>query len=342
LNSLIPFLPREQTDPLWRRLDNARLFITGGSGLFGHWWLESLQEVNQRLKLNISAVVLTRNPAAIAEKFKSSGNITFIQGDVTQLALKPERFDYVLHMATTSAQETYQGFSQVSKLDMLYLGTHHVLEYAQQCGALRVLFTSSGAVYGQGHQTAVTEDVVSLFNPRQADSSLTLGKLVAEFLCTQYAKNFPQSVVIARCFSFIGPGLPLDIHYAVGNFIRDVLAGQPVVIKGDGSPVRTYLYLGDLLVWLLTLLLDGQSGEVYNIGSDESVSILELAEKVVQLSAQPVPIHVQQKVDYSVGVPVKNYYVPSIDKIKHDLGVNILTHLDEAIIKTINYYRSTS
>src|SRR3989338_4961828 len=90
--------------------------------------------------------------------------------------------------------------------------------------------------------------------PADVKSAWGESKRAAEFICGYYADRYGLEIKIARCFSFVGPYLPLDIHYAVGNFIRDALKGGPLRIKGDGTPVRAYLYAADLAVWLWTIL----------------------------------------------------------------------------------------
>ncbi len=89
-----------------------------------------------------------------------------------------------------------------------------------------------------------------------------------------------MSVTIARLFAFHGPWLPTDRHFAVGNFIRDAMDGHDIVIRGDGTPVRSYLYAADMVAWLLTILARGESGRAYNVGSDRGVSVSELANLV--------------------------------------------------------------
>lgn len=331
------FIPRHLTDPLWKRLANARLFITGGTGLFGHWLLDSLTDANQRLDLKIEVTVLTRNPDLAKIKIPNLDHrIRFLKGEVENFEFPNEVFDVILHMATTSAEETFKGASQASKLRMLYEGTQRILALAKSGQVKRILFTSSGAVYGNQVCDFVEESQSVFINPLHAESGLALGKGVAEFLLSQASKEAGLEVVIARCFSFVGPGMPVDLHYAIGNFIQSAIAGQPIVIKGDGSAIRSYMFMGDLVWWLLKLLLDGKSGEAYNVGSDEKISILDLAQKIAHIGNLKNEIVIQGQTSYSVGVPARNIYVPSTTKASLELGLELSVKLNESIEKTIH------
>ena len=337
------YVPIHLTDPLWKRLANARLFITGGTGLFGHWLLDSLSEVNQRLNLNIEATVLTRNPdLAKARMSLQDHRISFIKGNVENFSLPKEKFDVILHMANTSAEETFLGSSQIAKLKLLYKGTQKIIELADSSGAGRILFTSSGAVYGNQLCDHIQESTMIQIDPLKADSGLALGKSVAEFLLSQARAELSSDIVIARCFAFVGPGMPLNLHYAIGNFIKNVTEGKAIVIKGDGTDIRSYMYMGDLVWWLLKILLDGKSGEVYNVGSDQPISIFELAQKIAQHSIFNSQVVVQGQVSYSVGIAARKVYVPSIDKASSFLGLRINTDLNAGISKTLNSLRIKS
>ena len=329
------FVPKDLTDPLWKRLSNARMFVTGGTGFFGHWILDSLTDANRRLNLKIDATVLTRNPELA--KLKMPGldqRIRFIKGDVEGFDMPEGKFDLILHMATTSAEETFRGAPQSHKLKLLYEGTQRILELAQKSGAKRILFTSSGAVYGNQVCERIKEIELIHVDPLKANSGLALGKGVAEYLLKQSCSDSNLEVVIARCFSFVGPGLPLGLHYAVGNFIKNALDGSPIIIKSDGTAIRSYMYMGDLVWWLLKLLLDGQSGEAYNVGSDESVSIFDLAQLVKLISNSKSEIIIKGDPTYSVGVPSINIYVPSLDKVSLDLKLRIVKDLKASIYET--------
>jgi len=335
------YVPKHLTDPLWQRLSDTRIFITGGTGLFGQWLLDSLSEVNQRLDLNISASVLTRRPELAKAKMPYlSSRIQFVAGQVENFAFPSEKYDYLLHMATTSAEETFNGFSQTLKFKMLYEGTKRVIEFADKANVKRVLFTSSGAVYGSQQCDHIQESALMQIEPLNPESALALGKSVSEFLLKQASSDSDLAVVIARCFSFVGPGIPMDLHYAIGNFIKNANEGKPILIKGDGTPIRSYMFMGDLVWWLLQLLLDGKSGEAYNVGSDQSLSILDLAHKVSELNHSKSKVVTQGKSTYSVGVPTRNAYFPSIEKAKDHLGLEIYTDLNQAILSTLTYLNS--
>jgi dTDP-glucose 4,6-dehydratase/UDP-glucose 4-epimerase len=330
------YVPKHLTDPLWLRLSDARLFITGGTGLFGQWILDSLTDVNQRLDLNISATVLSRRPElAIAKMPYLDSRIQFIVGQVENFELPAEKYDYILHMATTSAEETFNGFSQTLKLQMLYEGTKRVIEFADKANVKRILFTSSGAVYGSQKCDHIQESALMNIEPLLPESALALGKSVAEFLLKQASIESGVEVVIARCFSFVGPGMPLNLHYAIGNFIKNAIEGKPIVIKGDGTPIRSYMFMGDLVWWLLQLLLDGKSGEAYNVGSDQSISLLELAHKVSELNHSKSEVINQGQSSYVVGLPIRNAYFPSIQKARNGLGLEIYTDLNQGILSSL-------
>lgn len=326
------YVPKHLTDPLWQRLAHSKIFITGGTGLFGHWILDSLSDANRRLNLEIEATVLTRNPEkAIVKMPGLDHRIKFIQGHVENFDLPSEKFDFILHMATTSAEETFRGADQSQKIKVLYEGTQRLISLSEYSGAKRVLFTSSGAVYGNQQCECIEETSLMLIDPLSDQSALAIGKGVAEYLLKETFEKKGIEVVIARCFSFVGPGIPLDLHYAIGNFIKNAAQGCPIVIKGDGSTIRSYLSMGDLVWWLLKLLLDGQSGEAYNVGSDETVSMHELALRVKNIFNLKEELLIEGNTQHSVGVPTRKIYYPSINKVRSKLGLEISCNLNSSI-----------
>jgi dTDP-glucose 4,6-dehydratase len=223
--------------------------------------------------------------------------------------------------------------------DSIVQGTRHVLDFARHCSAKKFLFTSSGAVYGKqpSEITNVSEDYTGAVNPVDPQSAYGEGKRAAELLCSLYSMQYGLEVKIARCFAFVGPYLPLDIHYAVGNFIRDGLKGKPIQVKGDGTPYRSYLYAADLMMWLWTILFKGISCRPYNVGSGQGITIGEVAAIVADQFDHKPQIQILQK-------PKQNQaperYVPSVQRAEVELGLKQFIDLPDAIRKTVSWNRS--
>jgi dTDP-glucose 4,6-dehydratase len=154
-------------------------------------------------------------------------------------------------------------------------------------------------------------------------------------LCALYADRYGIEPTIARCFAFIGPYLPIDAHFAAGNFIRDALAGGPINVTGDGSPLRSYLYSGDLAIWLWTILLRGQGLHPYNVGSSAALSVAELADVVARTVAPAVSVH-RAKLPRA-GVPAERY-VPSVTRAEKELGLQARISVEEAIRRTVSWH----
>lgn len=328
------------TEKVWDDFRGGRVFITGGTGFFGCWLLESLLWANDRLDLKTRVVVLTRNPGAFRAKAPHLANhpgLEMIQGDVRTFDFPTGEFSHVIHAATESSAKLLAEASRLM-FETILKGTERVLDFAAQAGKPHLLFTSSGAVYGRQPPeiSHLAEDYPGAPDPADPRSAYGEGKRAAEHLCVLYAGEFGLEVKIARCFAFVGPYLPLDIHYAIGNFIRDALKGGPVLVNGDGTPYRSYLYAADLAIWLWTVLAKGKSCRPYNVGSEDAISIRELAESVAH-SVQP-ECKVRVANTPEPGKPAERY-VPSTQRAYNELGCSETVGLPEAIRKTIDYYR---
>ena len=329
----------EQTEAVWEELRNQRIFITGGTGFFGCWLLESLIWANEKLNLNINATVLTRSKSAFAEKCPHLVNqpaLHFLEGDVRNFSFPDGQYSHVIH-AATEASANLNLNQPLLMLDTILQGSRHTLEFAKNCGTKRFLYVSSGAVYGkQPHDlTHTPEDRACHLDPTNPASAYGIGKATAEHMSCLYGNQYGFEVKIARCFAFIGPHLPLDGTYAIGNFIRDGLHGGPIVVGGDGTPYRSYLYAADLAAWLWTILIRGTHGRPYNVGADTDYTISEIAE-IVANCFHPAPEIKRMK------APLDNQlserYVPDITRIGMELQLTPHVSLERAIQLTKQWH----
>ena len=320
------------------RLRGERIFFTGGTGFIGSWFLECLCYANQALGLKVHTKVLSRDPASFAARFPhlaAEPSIELVAGDVRTLVPDGSKYGIVIHAATDASAKLNRE-NPLLMADTIVEGTRQVLEFSRSAGAWRVLMLSSGGVYGKFMPgiTHVPENYPGGPDPLDPYYTYSESKRMAELLCAIFARQFGLEIPVARVFALVGPRLPLDAHFAAGNFIRDGLAGGPIRVAGDGAAVRSYLYAADLIVWLLAILARGQSGRAYNVGSDQEVSIKVLAETVASIFPQRPTVDIGGRADASNPV---NYYVPDVTRARAELGLEVITPLTESIDRTVSW-----
>ena len=309
------------------------VLLTGGTGFFGrallrHWLSQ------EKSGLRIARVcVLSRNPEVFLKKYPEFSDLPWLhfhQGDILNISSLPNyEFTHLLHGATDSTMGPQ--LKPLERYIQIVDGTRNMLEYAAKKRILRFILISSGGVYGPQPQEiiAIPEDYFGMPDTLRSENAYSVSKRCAEHLCALYSESFGLQMVVARCFAFVGRDLPLNAHFAIGNFIRDALNEREIIVNSDGSAVRTYLDQRDLAHWLTTLVYEGRDGEAYNVGSNIQVTIKELAElvrdtlspqKVVRISTKP------NKSDFL------NRYIPNIDKAQAHLKLEIKYSLKQAII----------
>lgn len=324
---------------LQEELRGKRIFLSGGTGFFGKWLLESFVLINRQYGLGAKLAVLSRNPEKFLSeypKIRAFQEISFIQGDIRNFTYPAGHFDYVIHAATTSSVPIPDEEMKSVILD----GTRRILDFTAISGAKKMLFISSGAVYGTQPPELehITEDFMNSPGFEEPESAYGRGKLHSERLCLEYAAMDRFGITIARCFAFVGPYLPLNAHFAVGNFILDCLEKRPIIIKGDGTPFRSYMYAADLAVWLWTILANGLSGRAYNVGSDKAVSIAELAAEINQrYGGGQNEVRILQSPPRNVLPP---RYVPDISRAKRELRLTLDFDLRQSLEKTVQWHKS--
>jgi dTDP-glucose 4,6-dehydratase len=322
----------DHTRDMWEDLRGGRIFVTGGTGFFGCWLLETFLFANDELGLNAELVALTRNPKVFRQRERhlaANMAITLHQGDVRNFEFPGGNFTHVIHAGTTSSAPV----EPKEMFDTIVQGTERTFEFASARKVEKVLFTSSGAVYGRQPPglECIPETYAGTNDPADPQYSYAEGKRWAEVLCSSQA-----GAKIARCFAFVGPHLPLNAHFAIGNFICDALAGSAIRVKGDGTPLRSYLYAADLAIWLWTILFRGRVHRAYNVGSGEAISIADLAKLVAGTLESGAKVEIAEKANPSV-LPAR--YVPDVRRAASELDLRALIPLNEAVKRAARWHQ---
>lgn len=309
------------------------ILISGGTGFVGRSFMDHLATLVDFQTKPFQLTVLSRNPAKFLGEFKRFSKydwIDFIEADVLAPKTLPfqKKFTHIIHAATEATISSCIGYKE--QFIQIVEGARNMLDLAVETGAQRFLLTSSGAAYGPqpAEVTNLCEDWLGSPSLEQPQHAYGLGKRAAEHLCALYQDAHGLETVVCRCFAFVGPDLPLNAHYAIGNFIRDALNGKPITVAGNGTPLRSYMDQRDMAQWLLKLLLEGKSGNLYNVGSDEAVTIQELAYLVREIIAPQLPVNILGE---SQVLSSRNRYIPSIEKARRLHGLKITIPLIKAI-----------
>ena len=310
-------------------LRGQRLLITGGTGFVGTWLLAALHHADARMGLDLRVTVLTRSPGAFAERQPALGAWSeLVEGDVTAV---PDvgQVDAVIHAATPASAAFNDEHPDLMRATIVD-GMRSVLAATAPSGAIPFLFTSSGAVYGP--QPPELERIPEDFEPApgaiEARNAYALGKRDAEAIAL--AADGP-SLRLARLFAFAGPLLPLDAHFAIGNFIGDALAGRTIRVAGDGTAVRSYLYAGDMVAQLLAVLVRGTPRRAYNVGSDEPIDIAALARLVADTVDPACTVEITGLGPGQLPTGAGSRYIPDMTRMRNELGLTPTVPLDEAI-----------
>lgn len=298
----------EHTAAIWPNLRGERVFLTGGTGFVGTWLVESFRWANRQLNLGARMVILSRQPPESQDPA-----VEYLAGDGVTFDFPAGAFAFAVHAANDLS------FSRNVET------TQRVLEFASTHATKKLLFTSSGAAYGT--QPPEMSHLPESYSG-MAVTPYGMAKRESERMIAAFGG------VIARLFAFVGPCLPLDANYAVGNFIGNVLRSEPIRITGDGTPYRSYLYAADLAIWLWTMLLRGEPAQAYNVGSPEAVNIATLAATVVQNTRPGTPIVIAEAPQPGA-LPAR--YVPGIQRAEQELNLRVLISLADGIRRTYNW-----
>lgn len=331
----------DNTIDSWEKIKNKTFFITGGTGFFGIWLIMSFVFINRKLNLNSKIILLTRSKNKFTNKYKwldEYSEISFLEGDIVNFDFIDEDIDYIIH-AATEASVKLNIEEPLSMFETVVNGTKRTLEFAKLKKVKSFLFTSSGAVYGTQPSSIenISEDYYGAPSSSDATSVYGEGKRMAEVLCAIYHKHYDLPVKVARCYAFMGPFLALDSHFAAGNFVGNKIKEEDIIIKGDGTPLRSYMYSADLVIWLWTILFKGKNNNPYNVGSNQSISISQLAELISKdNNSKQTNVIIQSPL---FNKPVLRY-VPDTNKALNELNLKVYTDIKTCIRKTIDFNKN--
>ena len=310
------------------------LFVTGGTGFFGKALLRYWQKNKPQFK---KIYLLSRSPDTFLENYSDLVKglpIELVKGDILNLSEVniDQDLNIILHAATDSTIGPTMG-----RLDVYHQITHgseEVLKFATSHNCQKFVLTSSGGVYGiqPSSLAKISEDYLGMPDSLNPNSAYGIGKRSAEHITALYAKKYNFDFVVARCFAFVGEDLPLDAHFAIGNFLNSAINGQDIIINGDGSPLRSYMYQEDLARVLTNLMLNDYKYNVFNVGSDYAISIKDLAYLVKKLIPGSGTVKIMSKNDGNK----KNIYVPSIKRLMEVFPSENFLSLENAILESFH------
>jgi nucleoside-diphosphate-sugar epimerase len=328
----------DRTQSVWTELNGSRLLLTGATGFVGTHLLESVRHARERFGADVRVVAPARDPGALRARLPWTKDATWlevVQGDIHRFKPAPGAMDFAIHSANTaSPKEIADDPRAIAR--MVVDGSSRVYALAAAAGARRVLQLSSGSVCGAHFSPSkpISEDDSGAPDGKSPASRLALAKRDAEsaMLAASGKPNAP-AIIFARGFALCGPWLPLDSDFAFGNFLGAAMRGDPIVVSGDGTPVRSYLYSRDMVVWLWTMLVRGAPGRAYNLGSEHDISIGELAHRVAALVGGTVEIIGELQPGARA-----HWHVPDTARSRAELGLEETVPLNDAIVRSAEWW----
>jgi nucleoside-diphosphate-sugar epimerase len=267
----------------WGILNNKSILITGATGLIGTFLVDVLMYRNITYNDAITIYAIGRNREKALLRFNNyfnSNYFIFIQHDIQEAIELDIVVDYIIHGASNTHPLAYAN-EPVNTILLSIIGTKNILKFAKEQKAKRVLFISTVEIYGEnrGDREEFTEDCCGYINCNTLRAGYPEGKRAAEALCQAYIKEDFIDVVIARSCRVYGPAMDRNDSKVIAQFLQNACDGKDIVLKSDGKQQYSYCYVADVCSALLVILLNGKTGEAYNIAEQNcDMSLLQIAE----------------------------------------------------------------
>jgi nucleoside-diphosphate-sugar epimerase len=333
----LPPLPQEDLEAVfchvgkdWEKLRGKNVFLTGGSGFFGSWLLETLLFSEDRLGLGVKIWALSRDPKRFRERLPylaGHSSVFSVGGGVEGFAFPREKMNFVIHSMVPDP-----GVRLPEMEAWFEAGTARLLELAARDKCDGFLLCSTGAVYQTQNRPLREEDPLI-----PLDAPLSYGRIrrQVEDQCREACSDRGLTLKIARGFAFAGPRLPQNAGFALVDFLKDAAVGKNIKVKGIGEPVRSYLYASDMAVWLWKILLTGQETIEFNVGSEEGMRLVELAKRIADFAQQKVEVLGEP----SSGAVQNKVYIPAVQKVRESLDTPAILSLDRILKKMVGATR---
>ena len=323
----------------WNRFRNSRILITGANGFLPAYMAEFFIFLNKKHKdLNLKIIGLGRNKEKLVNRFYSYLNedsLELIIQDVAKKIKYDKNVDFIIHAASLASPK-YFIKDPLGTIDANILGTRNLLEFAKEKKIKSFLFFSSGEIYGNlSKNDFIYENEYGYLNPLELRSCYSESKRMGENICIAFFKLFNLPIKIVRPFHTYGPGMSLSDGRVFADFVNSAVNSKKIIIESDGKALRSFCYLSDATAGFLKILIEGKSGEAYNLGNpDEEYSIYDLAKHIARISNSSVVL--KNKIKYSQNFIMKAN--PSIEKL-NDLGWFPKVGIEEGFKKTIKSYK---
>lgn len=316
------------------RLSGKNILVTGATGLIGSCVVKMLMSYP---KIDYEVFAVGRNNNRLQSLFGSySSNRHFhsVVCDIVEPIKYGTDFNFIIHAASYSSPAAFVS-APVEVIKSNIIGLTNLFDYGIRHKLIKLLYVSSGEIYGQGDGRPFDESDCGYLDLSSSRSCYPSSKRAAESLCLSYNSEYGIEISIVRPCHVFGPEFTEKDNRAYAQFIRNAIKGENIVLKSSGSQVRSWCYVVDCAFAILKVLVEGQSGEAYNITEDNSTaSILDLAQMIAEYGGSKVIYEVPSICESKGYNPVFKSVLRN-NKIK-GLGWMPFFSLEHGIKETIN------